>query len=402
MPTLCFKYRIFPSQPQTRALNETLEVCRLVYNSMIAWRKQQYEQTGKSPSYFEQKRSLPIWKDDQPRLKDVHAHVLQNVVMRVDLAFKAFFRRVKAGEEPGYPRFKSAGCYDSITYFEWGNGYDLRDGRLRLSKIGHVKIHLHRPLQGTPKTCTIRRYGSKWFVCISCEVESIPLPPSNEAIGIDVGLEKFASMSNGEFVQNPRFFRREEKAIAKAQRKLDACGKKRSKKKQKTQKVVTTIHRRVANKRGDFIHQTSRRLVDRYGTIAVEKLNVENMTARPKPKVDEATGLLLPNGAAAKAGLNKSIQDAVWTQFRFALFNKAANAGRRFIEVDPRYTSQDCSGCGFRPEAEKKKTLKDRWHLCPQCGLSLDRDMNAAVNIIKKAMGLHGEASLGGLEAKPL
>ena len=375
-----------------------METCRLVYNSMIAWRTQDYERTGKSPSYFEQKRALPLWKADHPRLKDVHAHVLQNVVMRVDLAFQAFFRRVKNGEEPGYPRFKGEGNYDSITYFEWGNGCKItNEGKLHLSKIGDVKIKLHRPLIGMVKTCTIRRYGDKWFACFSTEIEATPLPPSEEVVGIDVGLEKFAALSNGECIPNPRFFRREEKALAKAQRKLAVCGKKRSAKRRKAKRVVTNVHRRIANKRHDFIHQESRKLVNRFALIAVEKLNVTNMSARPKPKQDETTGDYLPNGASAKVGLNKSIQDAAWSQFRFALGYKAANAGRRVVEVDPRYTSQDCSRCGYRA----KKPLKERWHYCPMCSLSLDRDTNAAIAIMQKAVGLHGEARPTGLEAAP-
>ncbi|HLK56389.1 MAG TPA: RNA-guided endonuclease TnpB family protein [Chthonomonadaceae bacterium] len=230
------------------------------------------------------------------------------------------------------------------------------------------------------------RQGEKWFVCFAAEVEAQSLPESNEQVGIDVGLEKFAALSNGEFVENPRFLRKDEKALKKAQRKL-AKQTKGSRQRRKAKKVVARMHERIRNRRYDFIHQTARKLVNRFGLIAVEKLNVKNMSHRPAPKQDDETGEYLPNGHAAKAGLNKSIGDAAWFLFRKVLTQKAESAGRKVVNVNPAYTSQDCSGCGYRPDT--KKTLKDRWHLCPQCGLSLDRDTNSTVRHLKIAVGQH-------------
>jgi len=245
---------------------------------------------------------------------------------------------------------------------------------------------LHRPIEGRVKTCTVRRQGAKWYVCFSVEVEAQPLPPASEQVGVDVGLNQFAALSNGEVIENPRFCQKDEKALAKAQRKFDKVkNEHRTKAHRKAKKVVRRIHERIRNRRHDFVHQTARRLVNRYGLIAVEKLNVKNMSRRPAPKQDEATGEYLPNGASQKAALNQSIADAAWSMFRYVLTYKAESAGRQVVNINPAWTSQDCSGCGTR----RKKKLSERVHDCPNCGLSLDRDINAAINILQIAVGQH-------------
>ncbi len=296
-------------------------------------------------------------------LSGVHSQVLQDVSVRVDLAFKAFFRRVKAGETPGFPRVKGDG-YDSFCFP--GTGYAVVNGGLRLSKITEpnstIKMRLHRPLVGKVKTCTVRRYGSKWFVCFSVEQEDDFLPPCTEAIGLDAGLNSFMALSNGEFVDNPRFFRKDEKALAKAGRK-QAKTKNRSRERRKANKVLARVHERIRNRRHDFVHQSARRLVNRFGVIAVEKLNVKGMVQNHH--------------------LAKSISDASWSMFRTVLTQKAESAARdakgaalrEVIAVNPAYTSQDCHACGYRA----KKKLSERWHHCPMCGASLDRDTNAAM-----------------------
>jgi putative transposase len=386
MPTISFKYRIHPTKHQTTQLNDQLELCRRVYNSMLANRKRSYERDGASLSYHSQAKQLPIWKAEHPELKRVHSQVLQNVAKRVDLAFQAFFRRVRNGEEPGYPRFKGPGRYDSMTYPQVG-GFNVFENHLILSKIdGAIRIKLHRPVEGEIKTCAVRRYGDKWFACLSCEVEAKPLPPSDEAIGIDVGLKSFAALSDGEFIPNPRFHRKEEKALAKAQKMLERW--KKSKARKKVKKAVRRIHERIRNKRHNFLHQESRKIVNRFGVIALEDLKVRNMSRRPKPKKDEETEKFLPNGAGRKAGLNKSILDAGWSQFRGYLLYKAESADREVLLANPAFTSQDCSSCGERVS----KDLEERTHACPFCGLVMDRDTNAAKNILSKAMGLHGLA----------
>ncbi len=331
------------------------------YNSLLNWRKHDYEVVGKSPSWYDQKKGITAWKADHPELSEVHSQALQDVSVRVDLAFKAFFRRVKGGETPGFPRVKGYG-YDSFCFP--GTGYAVVNGGVRLSKITEpnstIKMRLHRPVVGQVKTCTVRRYGRKWFVCFSVEQDNF-LPNSDEAIGLDAGLNSFLALSNGEFVANPRFFRRDEKELAKAGRK-QAKTKKRSRARKKANKVLSRIHERIRNRCHDFVHQTARRIVNRFGVIAVEKLGVKGM---------------VKNHCLAK-----SISDASWSMFRSILTSKAESADREVIAVNPAYTSQDCHACGYRA----KKKLSERWHFCPNCSASLDRNTNAAINILNSAL----------------
>ena len=356
MSTICLKVRLLPTKAQETKLTETLETCRHLYNRFLAQRKEAYEQTGKSPSRYEQTGCLPQWKTESEFLPKVHSQVLQDVAQRVDRSFQNFFRRVKAGDkEAGYPRFKGAGWFDSFTFTQ--SGFALENDSVTLSKIGTVKAIVHRHATGKIKQCTVRRQNGKWFACFSIEVESVALEPTGEAVGVDVGLTYFATLSTGETIENPRFFRRDEKALAKAQRRMSKF-EKGTPQRRKARKVVAHIHERIRNRRHDFTHQTARRIVNRFDTIVVEKLNVKGM--------------------AKNSCLAKSIQDASWTQFRNTLRSKAESAARRYAEVNPAYTSQDCSGCGLRA----KKKLSERWHFCPVCGTSLDRDHNAALNIL--------------------
>lgn len=213
-----FVYRLYPTPAQETALDGVLATCRELYNSMVNWRKHDYEVKGQSPNYYEQKRALPLWKQAHPQLRDVHSQTLQEVVKRVDLAFQAFFRRVKAGETPGYPRRKGVGQYDSFAFTQ--GGYSVGTDNLSLFKIGVVKAVFHRGIEGVIKTLTIRNSGGKWFACFCCVVVPEQFPASDEVIGIDVGLTHFATLSDGSTVENPRFFRTDEKSLAKAQRKL--------------------------------------------------------------------------------------------------------------------------------------------------------------------------------------
>ena len=354
-----YRYRIYPTKSQRSVLDQNLELCRQVYNDTLALRKNAYEKDGKSISLYETNSILVSWKAQRPELKQVYSQVLQNVQVRVDLAFKAFFRRVKSGEEPGYPRFKGYGRYDSITYKQLGFG--IKDGKLHLAKIGDIKIKLHRPIEGTIKTCTIRRMPTgKWFACFSVEIEDTSLPPWKDGavVGIDVGLASFATFSNGEKIANPRFFRKEEKELAKAQRKLSKASK-GSFEWLKALKVVERIHERITNKRYDFAHQVSHDLVEQYGLIAFEDLNIKSMINNHN--------------------LAKNISDVAWNMLVTLTTYKAESAGSMVVLVDPRNTSKMCSRCGILVE----KSLSDRVHNCSQCGLSMDRDWNAAINILR-------------------
>ncbi|MBO0790844.1 MAG: transposase, partial [Ktedonobacteraceae bacterium] len=247
----------------------------------------------------------------------------------------------------------------------------------KLTKIGTVKLHLHRNIEGTIKTLTIKREGEHWYAIFTCEIGTPePLPMSYEDVGIDLGVAHFAALSNGEFIDHPRYFRKAEKKLAAAQQALSRK-KKRSHRWKKAVSRVATYHRHIANQRKDFQHKAARKLVNQYQVIVFEDLKTANLTKRPKPKQGEVTGQYLPNGAAAKAGLNKSILDAGWTTFTEMVSAKAAWAGRTVIFVSPFMTSQLCSGCG----AVVKKDLFERWHSCT-CGTELDRDTNSAKLIL--------------------
>jgi putative transposase len=343
-----------------------LELCRWVYNETLETRKNAWEQEGKALGLFETHKLLTLWKKDHPELKHVYAQVLQDAQARVDLAFKAFFRRVKAGSKPGYPRFRSHNRYDSFTFKQ--SGFALSNNDLLLSKIGRIKIVLHRPVEGRVKTLTVQRDRiGHWYACLSCEVQPKQLPFNDQAIGVDVGLESFATLSNGVKIENPRFFRRGEKELAKAQRKLSKAEKGTSAR-AKRRKAVAHIHERITNRRKDFAHKQSRELVNRFGLLAFENLNIKNM---------------IQNHCVAK-----SISDAAWSQLIQYTTYKAESAGRYVVLVDPRNTSKLCSCCGNTVE----KDLSMRVHECHVCGLVMDRDENAAKNILRLGLQSLGHA----------
>ena len=351
-----FKYRLYPTKSQSHLLGHTLDECRWLYNQTLEYRQRAWKEHQESISLYDTNRLLPAWKQERPSLTRVYSQVFLNVQMRVDLAFKAFFRRVKAGEQPGYPRFRGEGRYDSFTYTQFGFG--LKDGKLHLAKIGDIGIVLHRPLEGKVKTLTIRRTPTgKWFACFSCEVELQPLLENAESVGIDVGLTAFATLSTGEKIANPHFFRTDEKALAKAQRKLSKAVK-GTPERHKRRKVVAHIHERTANRRRNFAHQVSRQIVNRFGLIFVEDLQVSRM---------------VHNHCLAK-----SIMDAAWSEFFTFLGYKAAwAASRTFAPQNPAYTTQDCCRCGHR----QVMPLSERVFNCPCCGNAMDRDHNSACNL---------------------
>ncbi len=356
------QYRLYPTKQQLHKLNETLEECRWLYNHLLHKRKEVYEQDGKSLSCYEQQSTYPLLKQERPSLETVHSQVLQNVAVRIDLAFKAFFRRGSAGEEPGYPRFKGKGRYASFTFPQ--SGFSLTHAnRLTLSKIGTIKMVYHRPIKGKMKTLTIRCSSTgKWYACFSVECEPERLPERPEPVGIDVGLKTFATLSTSEEIANPRFFRKEEKALAKVQRKQSKLAQ-GTPERRKHRKAVARVHERIAFRRQNFTHQQSRKIVNSFGMIAVEDLNVNRMTHNHC--------------------LAKSIADASWSAFFAQLACKAAEAGRAFVKVNPASTSQTCSRCGQR----QKMPLDVRIFACPCCHVHLDRDLNASLNIL--GVGLH-------------
>jgi putative transposase len=355
-----FLYKLRPTRGQEFLLAQTLETCRHLYNDCLAERKQAWKERQESVCFAVQCASLPERKQKSDFLPRVHSQVLQDVLHRVERSYQNFFGRLREKKEKAcFPRFKGAGWYDSFTYRQWGNGAKFIDGRLFLSKIGSLKVCADRPLEGTPKTCTIRRRADGWYACVVCEVEPSPLPPTGESVGIDVGLESFATLSNAEQIDNPHFLRKAERKLKTAQRRLSRR-QKGSHRRRKARHLLAKAHLKVQRARLDFAHKLAHQLVSRYDRITVEKLNIRGML-RNHP-------------------LAKSIADAGWGTFLSVLRAKAERAARAVVEVDPCYTSQTCSGCG----ESVPKRLSIRWHSCPYCGLETHRDVNAALNIRKK------------------
>ncbi|MCE7989688.1 MAG: transposase [Caldilinea sp. CFX5] len=367
---LTYKYRLTPTSAQRTSLDRVLETCRRVYNDTLAIRKDTYEQAGKSLGLYETNKLLTQWKTEKPALKGVHSQVLQNVQERVELAFKAFFRRVKAGETPGYPRFKGYGRYDSFTFKQ--SGFKLDGDRLTISKVGAVKVKLHRPICGDIKTLTIQRDSvGNWYACFSCECEPTPLPTTHNVVGVDLGLTTFAYFSNGAKIERQRWMKQDAKDIARLQRKKEKFVK-GSAERRKVVHALCHAYERAANRRNNFAHQESRRLVNEYQFIAFEKLDIQEMQV---------------NGSKT---ISRGIADVAWGQFVQFTTYKAANAGRGVALVNPRGTTQECSGCG----SLVPKDLSVRSHDCPTCGLKISRDLNAALNILARGLASIGATSV--------
>jgi putative transposase len=383
-----FKYRLYPTRKQADALQFTLDRNRELYNAALEERREAWRMSRVSVTYEMQSAQLPEIKEVRPEYKEIYSQILQDTLKRVDKAFKNFFRRVKKGEKAGYPRFQGYDRYDSFCYpqiekLKGNPTVRIENGKVILPKIGHIKVKQHRPLEGKAKTCTIKREGKCWYVVFACEVETQKkLPYTDLAIGIDMGLKHFMTDSNGDVVDNPRFFRRSHGILKKKQQRLSKRRNKSGRRKRSAQ-LVGKGHKTVRNQRRDFHHKEAQTLVDTYETIVFEDLSMHHMVRRPLARQDE-NGKYLPNGAAAKGGLNKSILDAGWASFIELVKHKAEYAGVTVSEVDPYKTSQICSACG---EEGEHKDLSVRTHICVHCGVVLDRDHNAAVNILDRGLG---------------
>jgi putative transposase len=352
-----FKYRLYPTKKQTALLEDQLGEGCCLYNAALEERREAYRAQKKSLNYY----------DQASQLKEIRAagfcclanfSACQDVLRRVDKTFRAFFARVKRGEKAGYPRFKSASRFDSLTFPAYGDGCKVLDnGKLRIQGVGEIKVKCHRPVQGQIKTVTLKRDSGRWYVCFSVEYEGVPLPPSRQEVGIDVGLESFATLSDGTQIDNPRHYREAQAKLRRAQRRV-ARRKRGGKNRGKAVREFQRAHTKVRNQRADFQHKLARSLVNRFGLICVEALSIKGL----------AGGMLA-----------KSVMDAGWASFIEKLAYKAEEAGRKLVKVNPRGTSQTCSGCGLKVE----KGLSHRWHSCPNCGTELHRDHNSALNILR-------------------
>lgn len=363
-----YRYRLFPTAAQVEILDRQLGVCCELYNAALQERRDCYRATGKSIAFPAQSSQLPGIKADRPDVGEVFSQVLQDVLHRVDKTFKAFFGRVRRGEKKvGFPRWRSRRRYDSLTYPQMG--FTLEDRHVNVSKIGRVKIKLHRPVEGRVKTLSLKREAGKWYALFSCEVDAAPLPASDEAVGIDVGLTAFATLSDGSEIANPRYARKAAAAVRRAQRKV-ARRKERGNGRRKAVVLLQKAHAHVAAQRNDFHHKAAREIVNRFGLIAVEDLNVKGL---------------------AGSMLARSVHDAGWGMFLARIDEKAESAARVVVRVNPNGTTQRCSGC----QTVVPKTLSQRWHECPSCGLSLSRDENAARGILRLGLS-HAEQTWPG------
>lgn len=360
-----YKFRIEPTKDQRQKIDKTLLYCRRLYNACLEQRiivYKMHKRNGISLSYYAQKKELPPLKTACPEYKTVHSQVLQNVVERLDKAFQSFFQRIIKGEKkPGFPRFKGSNRYHSFTYPQ--SGFSLNGNYMKLSKIGNIRIKLHRQVTGKIKTCTVVCKNGKYFVCLSCEEQPQECLEHTKMVGVDLGIKNLATTSDGHFFHSPKFLRKSERQLKRLQR-IVSKRKKGSNRRKKAVTLLSKKHEYIANQRKNNSHQVSRQLVNQYDVIAFENLKIKNM---------------LKNHHLAK-----SIGDAGWNQLINYTTYKAESAGKRVVLVDPKNTSQECSNC----HEMVNKPLAVRVHDCPFCGLKCDRDVNASINILHRAIEL--------------
>jgi putative transposase len=347
-----------------------LETHRRLYNNALEQRKTVYEREGRTVTFKGQCASLTEARKSDPFLAQTNAASCQATLRRLDKTFQAFFRRIKNGEKPGYPRFKGRNRFDTVEFRTYGDGCKLKGDKVYFQHIGDVKIKLHRPIEGEIKTVSFKREINKWYVIFVCELpDAKPEPSALPPVGIDLGLKSFLVTSDGDSIDPPHFYRDAQAKLRRAQRYLARC-KRGSNRRKKAKGRVAKIHKHIANQRLDFHHKLSRELVDSHGLIACEDLNVKGL---------------------ARTRLAKSVNDVGWGSFLTKLQYKAEEAGVAVVKVDPQNTTQTCSQCGHIPD--EKLTLNDRTYTCEKCGLVLDRDHNAALNILR--LGLSRQALTG-------
>lgn len=372
-----FKYRAYPTTAQADAMAEMVDTHRHLYNRALAERKDAWEREQRSVSYGDQSATLKAQRLVNPYLARTNFSSCQATLRRLERAFQAFFRRVKAGETPGYPRFKGRNRYNTVLFPSHGDGCKLRpDGRAYFQHIGAVKLKLHRPIAGTVKTLAFTREPDGWHVIVTCDLGDATVEPStNPEVGIDLGLSAFLVTSDGESVPPPKFYRAAHRKLRRAQRHLARC-QKGSKRRQKARERVARLHQHIANQRRDWHHKTALSLVRRYGCIGHEALNIRGI---------------------ARTRLAKSTLDVGWAQFLAILQAKAAEAGVAVVPVDARNTTQACSQCGSLPAVPL--TLRDREYHCASCGYRANRDLNAALNVRARIAppGWGGQAITGAL-----
>jgi putative transposase len=378
-----YKYKLRPNKSQAHQIDEWLNLLRMQYNYRLAERFNWYESTRCSinscslvscsiaeikeqPDYYWQKRDLLNTKKLFPEYGEIHSQVLQDCVARVKKSFDRYLTQDKSGKRSGKPRFKGRGRYHSFTYTQMKQDC-IENNRIALPKIGKVKIILHRPIPDgfKIKTAQVVKNADGYYVILTLQDDSVPTMSLevnlNNSVGIDMGLKDFLITSDGDTVPIPQFARKSEKR-KKLLNKSVSRKKKGSNRRRKSVKKLSKYHQKIARQRKAFHYKTSQQLLNKYDVIGFEDLNIKGL---------------------AKTRMSKSILDAGWGEFLSILQTKAANAGLMTIAVNPKGTTQNCSRCG----THVPKTIADRWHSCPSCGLELDRDVNAAINIKNIAVG---------------
>jgi len=359
-----YEYRLYPTTQQGAALDEQLRLLRSLYNACLEERRTGWHRHGLSITKRAQDAQLKPIRDENPEYKAIHFHALQDVVLRCDRAFRAFFRRVKAGQTPGYPRFKARGQYESFTYKDAHrrSGAALNGRHLHLHGVGEVKVKLHRAPEGTVKQVRVLRRQERWYAQLVCAaVPAKPLPTTGKALGLDMGITTLVATSDGQLHANDRPHERARERLASARRVL-AGRRKRSNRRRKAKLLFARTSAKVARQRLDGHHKLALRLVRENDVLCVEDLNIQGL---------------------AQMILSRQVHDAGWGQFINILAYKAESAGRELVKVNPRGTSQTCSVC----EAVVPKDLSVRVHRCP-CGYVADRDVNAARNVLRLGQSL--------------
>lgn len=355
-----YKFRIYPNKEQTARLERSLDLLRDFYNAALQERRDAWRMNRVCIGFFDQSKQVPDVRLLNADYLEVQSRTLNQTLRVLERAFQAFFRRVKAGQKAGFPRFKGKNFFNTIIYNR--EGYRFRGNKLNITFIGNLKIKLSRPIEGQIKEVQLKREGLKWFAVISCaDVPARPLEPTGESIGIDVGIESFATLSDGTQIDNWKYYESSAKQIRVASRRV-ARRKKGSNRRRKAVTILRNIHRKIFNQRHDFQHKLSTDLIRQYDLVAIEKLSILGMS---------------------KGILSKQIHDASWSSFFHKLTYKAASAGRKLVEVDPRFTSQTCT-CG----AIAKKALSVRQHVCDVCGYENHRDIVSAQIILSRGLRL--------------
>ncbi|MFF4644940.1 RNA-guided endonuclease InsQ/TnpB family protein [Streptomyces sp. NPDC001389] len=397
-----YKFLMRPTVGQTIALGEMLRDHCSLYNGALQERRDAYKHASRtSIKYGMQSAQLKEIRAFDPERQGRWSFSSQQATLRrLDKAFAAFFRRIKSGDTPGYPRFRGVNWFDTVDFPKDGDGcrWDATPHdpvtRVRFQGVGHVKVNQHRPVVGKVKTVSVKREGKRWYVVLTAEqAQPEPLPATGSVVGIDMGIASFLTTSNGEHIDNPRHGRKAAAKIEAAQRKLSQFGRvrrdKRTANHERAVQRVAGLHRKVRRQRLDHAHKTAHGLVREHDLIAHEDLKIRNMvkTAAPKPDPGRPDSFL-PNGARAKTGLNRSISDAGWGVFLTILHAKAESAGREVIAVDPRNTSRTCPECGH--VSAGNRPTQEMFH-CIGCGHQAHADHVGALNVLRAGL-VHREA----------